>query len=114
MEIKTENQEFGIKDLVQSFRNYGIEIRKKIWLFVGLFILISGFLVYRWAVDQPLYISKINFMLNDSEGSSMGFNSILGQIGLPTTSQRLNLQKNSRNSKDSKNWRKTFISKNLK
>ncbi len=93
MEIKTENQEFGIKDLVQSFRNYGIEIRKKIWLFVGLFILISGFLVYRWAVDQPLYISKINFMLNDSEGSSMGFNSILGQIGLPTTSQRLNLQK---------------------
>lgn len=112
MEIKTENQEFGIKIWSKVLETMELKSEKNLAV-CRLVHFDFWFLVYRWAVDQPLYISKINFMLNDSEGSSMGFNSILGQIGLPTTSQRLNLQKILEIAKTRKIGEKLYF-KNLK
>ncbi|MBK9271783.1 MAG: hypothetical protein IPM48_09300 [Saprospiraceae bacterium] len=93
MEVNTENQDFGMSDLISSIRKYGLQIYHRRWMFAVIFVFIGSVMVYRWATDKVKYLAKISFMLNDSEGSVAGFSSILGQIGLPTTTQRLNLQK---------------------
>jgi hypothetical protein len=93
MDQKFENQEFGLRDLFRLLREYRAEILRGKWIFVALFTLVGGYFLGRWIFIKPQYVATTSFMLNDAESSNLGFSAILGQIGLPSGGQRLNLHK---------------------
>lgn len=89
----TDNQGFGTSDLMVQLRAYGREIRRQKMLVLLIFTLCIGIQTYRWASHDPQFVAVTTFMLNDNEAPGLGFSSILGQIGIPASGQRLSVQK---------------------
>ncbi|MEM7571991.1 MAG: hypothetical protein AAF433_03775 [Bacteroidota bacterium] len=87
MDKPTSEEEISLKDLILKIQEYCWYFwRKKWWLAIGLVLGAALFIFRGW--DEPeTYEGTIAFVVNeDSGGGSGGFGSILGQIGLGTSS----------------------------
>ncbi|MEO6189671.1 MAG: hypothetical protein ABIO44_04150 [Saprospiraceae bacterium] len=105
------NQDSVLRELIQSFKDYKNEFKasKKVMLWIALPVF--AYFIYKHLTTPPQYSAKAIFMLNDSGGDNSGIASILGQFGIATPGQQVNLQKITEIAKTRNLAEKVFLSK---
>ncbi len=86
-------EEHVLREVILAFRDYQKEYKSSRRLILLIFIPVLGFFTYKQFFLPPLYTAKASFMLNESGGDQSGIASILGQFGIATPGQQVNLQK---------------------
>jgi len=77
-----QDDDLTLRDLIHAYHTYRREAMRYWWLYAILFVLLSGFLVYRALTTPVTYEAKLTFMVNEDDSPGIGGLSVLNQLGL--------------------------------